>query len=270
MSPPIDARTPRVRWIRSDAIIVVKVLHKALMLIEVLSETGISEGEGVSNLARQLNLDKATVFRLLSTLRQNGYVEKDESTDRYRLTLKMWTLGSRIANNRPLTLVARPVLRELWNNIGETVYIAVLVGNEAVIIDKIEGRSAVHSLPKVGARLPLHGGSAGKAILAFQDEAFIDEICANLRPATANTITSKRALMTELAGIRKTGYAINVNELRADVSAVGAPIRSADGRVSAALSISGPTVDMPVRRLRQLSKVVREAAARIAGQVGSI
>lgn len=246
----------------------VKVLNKALALIEVLSNAASGDGMGVSDLGRELQLDKATVFRLLRTLRDSGYVDQDSSTGRYKLTLKLWSVGSRLVNQRTLTQVARPVLRELSATVGETVYISVLVGKELIILDKIEARDAMLALPRIGGRLPLHGGSSGKAILAFQDPAFITSVCAHLQPVTADTITESKVLLAQLAEIRKSGYAINQNELRVGVSGTGAPIRTEDGNVTAALSISGPSVRLPRRRLKELAKLVVQAASRISAELG--
>lgn len=228
------------------------------------------DGERITTLAQQLELDKATVHRLLDTLRQHGYVQQNADTQKYYLTLKLWTLGSKVVERRSITEAARPILRSLLNDGRDMVYLSVLVGADAIILDKVEGRDTIQKLPKVGARIPLYACSPGKAILGFQDENFINSIIGDgLLGFTSATIIDPSRLLAELAHIRNTGYAVNRDELRVGVSGIAAPIRSESREVDAAIAIAVPSVRLTSAHENELSGMLITAAHTIEAQLGS-
>ena len=165
-----------------------------------------------------MDLDKATVYRLLSTLAVAGYVTKVEVSGRYRLTSRLSELAGKSAAPRSLMELALPYMRELARAAGETVYVAVINGDEAVFLDKVEGEQTIRVHTPNGSRIPLHAGSAAKALLAFQSVDVIDRVLGRLTPVTPFTIVNPTALRRELAAIRKNGFAIGEQEWREGVS----------------------------------------------------
>lgn len=243
-----------------------KVLLKALAVLERLAERG---GEaGISELAREVELDKATVFRLLTTLLGAGYVARVDPAGRYRLTSRLADVAARLASPRSLMELALPCMRELAEVTNETAYVAVINGHEAVFLDKVEGEQTIRVHTPSGSRIPLQCGSAAKVLLAFQPAEFIERVMAHLAPVTRFTITDPKRLRRELANIFARGYAIGEQEWRLGVSGIAAPVRDPSGAVIAAIAISGPSGRLPRARLRVLAKPVMAAALRLSQALG--
>lgn len=244
----------------------VKVLVKALRVVEFLS--GQEHDAGVSEIGRAVGLDKVTVFRLLQTLVREGYVEHDPDSGRYRLGVKLWEIGSRVVGPQRLGRAANEALKGLATASGETAYLAVASGTEAIFLDKVDSQAAVRIHTPLGARIPLHCGSASKALLAWQPEEVIARVCADLRPLTPFTITDPQALRADLATIRRRGYSVASQEWREGISGVAAPIRDGSGTVVAALAVSGPSNRLTATRTRQLAPAVVSAARGVSARLG--
>jgi IclR family transcriptional regulator, KDG regulon repressor len=245
-----------------------KTIAKAIGLIETLANT--APPHGVSDLARTLRLNKATVHRLLNGLVKLGYVKQNEQSAAYELTLKLWEIGTHVLAQRDVSRIAVGILRKLAEDTGETVHLAIIDGAEVVYIDKADGAHPLRIFTPIGGRVPLYCGSTGKTILAFQPAPFIDNICRNLTAFTPRTITSKARLLRELEGVRRQGYALNVGEWRIDISGIAAPIRDRTGEVVASVGVSGPSNRLPIAALRAISPSVIEAASQISTELGFI
>jgi IclR family transcriptional regulator, KDG regulon repressor len=243
-----------------------KVLLKGLAVLERIAA---APGDvGVSEVSRDLALDKATIFRLLSTLCAAGYVERVDPAGRYRLTARLGTFARGRAASRSLMEIALPHMRELAAEADETAYVAVLNGHEAIFLDKVESGHALRVHTPNGSRIPLHCGSAAKALLAWQPAELIDHVAQHLTAVTPHSITSAAALRRDLAAIRARGYAIGEQEWRVGVSGVGAPVHDPSGQVVAALAISGPSSRVTRRRLQALGVVVVRHADRLSHALG--
>lgn len=272
-SRPVDAasprRAPRAGTAAAERLAAgnpTKVLLKALAVLERLAERG---GEaGVSELAREVDLDKATVFRLLTTLLGAGYVARVDPAGRYRLTSRLADIAAKSASPRSLMELGLPHLRALAGQTLETAYVAVINGDDAVFLDKVEGEQTIRVHTPAGSRIPLQCGSAAKVLLAFQPAGLIARVAAQLAPVTRYTITDPAVLRRELANIFARGYAIGEQEWRLGVSGVAAPVRDSSGAVIAAIGISGPSERLPRARLRTLSRPVMEAADRLSQALG--
>lgn len=243
-----------------------KVVLKTLAVLEQLAREG---GEsGVSELSRACALDKATVFRLLNTLAIAGYVVRVEPTGRYRITPRLAELAGRQSAPRSLMELALPVMRDLARVSGETAYLAVINGDEAIFLDKVEGEQTIRVHTSNGSRIPLFAGSAAKALLAFQPAAFVARVLERLAPITPYTIVDADALRRQLAAIRARGYAIGEHEWRVGVSGVSAPVRDASDCVIAAIGISGPSERLDRARLRAIAPDVMACAKQLSRALG--
>lgn len=219
-------------------------LIKGLEVLEALSEL---EETGLTELAQRLELPSPTLFRLLATLVEQGYVRKTPAS-RYRLTLKSWEIGARVAERMPLRTVARPFLEQLAARTAETVHLSVREGDGIVIVDKVDSPHPVRVDTYIGLRTPLHCSATGKAFLAFQPEPLTG---LKLARYTEATVTDRATLERELAEIRRTGWARNREEWRAGVCAAAVPIRDRREGVVAVLSITVPTSRFTATALRQ-------------------
>lgn len=222
----------------------------------------------VTDLAAELGLGKSTISRLLNTLASEGFVTKDPETQKYRLGLTILNLNTVVTSNLEINRESQPILQRLVDEIGETATIAVLEDTAVVYLNRVECKHPVQILSHVGRRNPLHCTSSGKAILAYQNQDFIEGyIDEGLEQYTVNTITNRDTLRTALKSIQEQGYAISIEELREGVASIAAPIRDYTGKVVYAVSIIGPVHRMNPHNLSIISKVTN-AAKEISEKLG--
>lgn len=243
---------------------------KGLQILEVLEQ---SNGKGLTaaELARQLHLPKTSVHRLLVTLQQRGYVERDEDGGRYALGLRILTLASALLSDLDLRRVGLPYLTELGRRVGETVHLVVLdqERREVVTVERIEGHSPLSLRTQIGSRRPMYCTAVGKAMLAFlEQEVFRQVVTDGLAAITAQTITDPRRLEVELQEVRTRGYALDDEEFTVGVRCVAAPIFDHRCGVAGAVSIAAPAFRTPMPQIVGLSGPVMETARGISERLG--
>ncbi len=242
-------------------------VEKALQIIEALSRS--HEPVGVSQLGRQLHLNKSTVFRLMDTLCQHGYARKDMQTSGYQLTTKLWELGVGVLQQLTLRDVARPTMEAVTRETGETTMLGIVQDREALIVEKVDPASAALQIASpIGTRVALHCSSIGRALLAFQPDAFVEQAAGSLPRRTERTITARNVLNAELERVRSLGVAECVDEWAVGVSGLAAPIRDQSGRVVGSFCITGPTTRLTADRLPKLRLRAIDAAQEISTQLG--
>jgi DNA-binding IclR family transcriptional regulator len=161
------------------------------------------------------------------------------------------------------------VCQALAGEVGETVNIAVLSGRDALYLDQVVGPSALSGHNWVGQRIPLHATSDGKILLAYLFDGRLAEFLAPpLQRFTEHTITAVSRLERELAEVRERGSATAVEELEVGLTAVAAPIRNAEGVVTASVSASGPSFRLSEDRMPEVAAAVRRAAGSISRRLG--
>lgn len=224
---------------------------------------------GVSEIARELGAHKSAVHRILATLERRGFAQKNPETAKYWLGVKFYCLGSLYENRMTLKDLAAPHARALAGDFNEAVHVAVLDSAEAdspkiVLLDKIETQSRLSMTPPAGSLSPPHCSSVGKVLLAHASPRVLERITVEpLERFTENTITDPAALMVELESIRQNGYALDREELEIGLTCVAAPIFNHREEVTAAISLSGPTVRM-IPRLQEIIAAVRACARQIS------
>jgi DNA-binding IclR family transcriptional regulator len=223
----------------------------------------------MSDLARQLRLDRSTTYRILLSLEQAGFVEKDEAGT-YSLGLAAFEIGNAYLLQTDLIQVSKPIMTDLASKAQETVHLAVLSDIEIVYVDKVDSPRALGVMSKIGQRGPLHCTALGKTLLALQPEDEQSRIIQEIRMTrfTSRTITSKQKLIQELRTVKEQGYALDRREIEEDVECIGAPILNHLGNVVAALSVSGPQKKIGTPREKQFIRDVVRAAASISGKMG--
>lgn len=239
---------------------------KVLRILEHLAQA--DRPLGVADLASALSLSKSSVHRPLTTLVELGYVMQDAFTSRYTASLKMWEVGSAVLDRLDLKRVAAAQMTELASETGETVHLSILDGNYVVHIDKIECEHPIRAYSRVGGRVPVHCIASGKAMLAFQSEAFIKMATRNVKRVTQDTVVDPDLLLTELAQIRRSGISISRGAWQAGVDGIAAPIRDANGHVVAGLAISGPAIRLRSKECARYVPLVAQAAAKISRALG--
>jgi DNA-binding IclR family transcriptional regulator len=244
----------------------VQSVDRAVAVLQFLRRAGWS---GVTEVAGEIGVHKSTAYRLLATLRDHGLVEQDAETERYRLGLGLVSLASAVTAEIDVARAARPVCQRLSERTQETVTITVLAGDEALIIDQATSPASVLSVDWTGRHSPLHCTSDGKVLLAYMPRGRQRRYLAQpLRRFTAQTIVDPEQLEAQLHAIQEAGYAYTVEEYEVGLNGVAAPIRSADGAVAAAVSVSGPSFRLPVAAIAGVGALTVDAAAEISRRLG--
>jgi IclR family transcriptional regulator, KDG regulon repressor len=241
----------------------VGVLHKTLDVLELLRNG--QDGARLSDLARGLDLPKATVYRILMTLEARGYVDRDDGGG-YRMARKFFDLRRDEPIDQLLQRAAQMEMARLVEITKETVNLGILDAGEIVVIHTVESPQAVRMSSKVGNRRHLHATALGKVMLAGMTDAELLRMVRlkGLPKVTPNTIATKTALIEEIHRVREQGFAIDNQENEMEGRCIGAPIQGPSGNVIAALSVSGPVFRMPVSRAHATVGTLVESCAAIS------
>lgn len=246
----------------------VQSIDRAFNIIELLSQK--PRGLAMTEIGRRLDLNKSTVHRLLSSLRERGYIEKDTETGNYKLGLGFVELASLYLNNLELKIEASPFLNQLTKQTGQTSFLATMNETDIVYIDKVETYNSLRRYTIIGKRLPMHATSLGKAMLSGMSDKEIEDLYPEkkLELLTKKTIPTFDALLAEIRQIRNRGYSIDDEENEKDTRCVGAPIFDYRGRVIAAVSLAWDMKPHPEFSWSDFEKQVTRCAADISVKMG--
>jgi DNA-binding IclR family transcriptional regulator len=248
----------------------VKSVSRALDIITLVSMK--KGGLGVTEIAKQIDINKSSVYRILSTLVQYGYIEQDGETGKYKLGYKFLEISSKLLESIDLRAEARPFLQELENETNEVIHLVVYDQGEVVYIEKLEGNETLRMHSKVGKRAPMHCTSVGKAILAHLPSSVVHDILERkgLPVHTDKTITEKDEFLKELSQVRQKGFALDLEENEYGITCIAVPIFDHLGKVIAAVSISGPTMRMTDDRMNTLKSIMVKTGKAVSARLGHI
>jgi IclR family pca regulon transcriptional regulator len=230
---------------------------------------------GVSELGRDIGLSRSTTHRYVATLAALGYLQQDPSTRKYRLGPRVLDLGFSAINSMELREVAAPHLRQLSDDTGYTVNMAILDGTDIVYVERCRtaraGQREIDLNLHVGSRLPAYCTSLGKVLLAFrpreEQEATLAE--SDLTRRGPNTLTSRTGLLAELKRVRDNGFAISNEELAYGLRSIAAPVLQHDGVAAAAINLAVHSSMVSMNDLvARLSPTLQAAAADISARLG--
>ncbi len=245
----------------------VPALERALDILEHLSCQ--PEGLTLSELGVALDLPKNAVFRIAHTLVARGYLSRDERTLRFRLTSRLLSLGQPRRGDLSIVECGLAAMRELRDETRETVQLGVRVGNEGIIVEKVEGHHALRIAVDVGLRFPLYNNAPGKVLLALTapDERakLLEQI--DLVPCTPRTITDQEELRRECDRVCAQGYATDWAEADEGIHCVAAPIVDQHRQLAAVIWVSAPSRRMPRESFVAVSRHVVRAAAVITQKI---
>jgi DNA-binding IclR family transcriptional regulator len=225
-------------------------------------------------LAQMLGAPRTSVADLLKVLENRGFVAPTAEGHGWRLDFRVAQLGNAYLHEFSVREVGRAAMRELSRRTGLTTQMAVLDHTDIVYIERQDAsrrRSEPHVVTDIGSRLPAYCTSLGKAMLAFLPDDEIDRLYASpaeLPPRTKNTITTVARLKSELAAIRRRGYAVDQEETTEGIVCIGSPILGADGRPEAAISLAGLSAGMPAVTIEGLGRTVARTASQVSGTRG--
>ncbi|PWU50195.1 IclR family transcriptional regulator, partial [Micromonospora globispora] len=191
----------------------------------------------LSDIARRAGLPVATAHRLVGELVTWGALSRGPDGG-YTVGVRLWEVGLLSPLHTRLREVAVPFLQDLHASVRENVHLAVRDRDEALYVEKVTGHRSVSIVSRVGGRLPLHATGVGKALLAFQDPAYIATFLRGPLPrCTPYTVTEPGRLARELAGVRRRGWAATSEEMTLGSCSVAVPVLGPDGTAVASIGI---------------------------------
>jgi DNA-binding IclR family transcriptional regulator len=239
---------------------------RALHILEFISR--LKRGASIAEVSRSLALPKSSTYLVLRTLEQQGYLRRSAHSRKFYFGLRFVSLCRNVLDNLDLRDVARPILHKLMRESGLIVHLAVLEGNQAVIIDRVEPPGSSAGADWVGRRLDINCTGVGKILAAFLPEEQFAEVITAKRFArhNDNTIVTITGLKKELAKVREQGFALDDEEDEIGVRCIGVPILGSDQRAAAAISLAGSVEQIPLERVRGLVSSLKRAASEISFQ----
>lgn len=245
----------------------VETVLRALDILECFRVEPLLPFKTISEMT---GLNKSRVIRLCGTLAARGYLSYEPETRRYKLGPRIWSLSKLYERSNSLVSLARPVLRDLANQTGESATLFVVDGLQRLCVAREEGTHSIRYNIVEGQRMVLYAGSGGKVLLAFGPEELRARVLkkGNLKRLTSNTVDNPEHLKKELDVVRRRGYAASLGERDPEVASLAAPVYDGDGKVCAALSIAGPINRFsPKHNARQL-KFLLASVRRISQMLG--
>ncbi len=246
----------------------VQALTRAMGALNILAQHDL--GMTLSELARAAGLAPSTAHRLLTTLQDERFVRFDAETMRWLVGVQAFIVGNAFLQSRDVGRIARPFLRRLVEETGETANLAIEDEGMAVYLGQVESRQLVRAIAKPGGRVFMHSSALGKAILAAMPRPEAVRIIRErgLPVFTPRTIDEPGRLLRHLDQVRAQGFGLDDQEYALGLRCVAAAVLDADSLPIAAVSVSGPTVRVTSERLPELGAAVRHVAAEITAELG--
>lgn len=247
---------------------IIQSLSRGLTALAMIAQRSITPKE----LGDELGVDRSTAYRILCTLAAHGFVERDPLSEQYIISSrKIFAMGSAIGAMMHWPSQATPWLRQLRDETGETVSIAVLQGAEVVYVNHLPSLEAITVGPLLGLRRPVNASAVGKAIVAFlpkdERETLIRSL--NMHALTPKTITDLATLRADLEQATQQGYAIDDEETFLGVRCIAAPVRDHSNQVIAAMGLSGPASRLEVQHIPALGQLVCRLANEFSASLGA-
>ncbi len=245
----------------------IRSLERALDVLAYVSETG---GQTLSEIAGALDASPATTYRILSTFAARGMLEMDAAGQTWHVGPAAFRIGSAFLRRSSMVERARPLMRALMAETGETANLGVESGGEVLFLSQVETHEAIRAFFPPGTLSPMYASGIGKALLAAMEDGALERYLArtSLIRFTDKTICERAALLDELARIRARGYAFDDEEKSPGMRCVAAPVFNAFGEVVAGISVSGPTARMSRGEIGPISAQVRARAAELSHALG--
>ena len=257
-----------IDWLRCAAVQnTVQSIDRAFDIIELLSHE--PKGLNLTKIGTLLDLHKSTVHRLLSVLKNRGYIEKEETSGHYRLGPGFVELASLFLNNIELKTEAEPHLRQLSQVTGHTVFLATLQGRDVVYLDKVEQFNSLRKYSIIGQRRPIFCTSLGKALVMHRPAGELRDLLKDVtfEKFMPNTLADFDALLKDLDVSRRRGWTADNEEFEPNIRCLGAPIFDYRGIVVAAVSAVWSAFN-PAITFEQTAPHVIEAARQISLRLG--
>ena len=239
---------------------------RTMAILECLDSS--RRGLNISEISRKLDIPKSSAHVLIITLERLGYIRRASNGRDFRLGLKTYALGQRMAKSLALSDIALPHMQALVEEVQICAHLAVLDHDQGVFIQKAAAPGLIQFDTYIGRRMDLHCTALGKVILAFSPAEDVARFLAKRVFAryTPNTITTSQALRKEMIRIRRLGYAVDDAEEELISRCAAVPVLHGGTCFVAALSVSGTLEQMPLRSIEKFVAPLTRCAAAIAAE----
>jgi DNA-binding IclR family transcriptional regulator len=238
----------------------VRAIERALQILDCFDAR--NPDLGLTEIAQRVGLHKATTHRIVATLLNSGYLDRSPDRQKYRLGLRLASLGSLVTSQMNLRRDSLPYLHQLVERFGETCDLSIFDNGEVLYIEVLRSNHALNIAAAIGQRLPLHSTASGKVFLAHMPPAERSKYLVPPLPSfTKKTITSPEKLALQFQEIQDKGYGVDDEEMEVGIRAISAPIFNQGGKVVAAVSIPSPTSRMSDQRIPEIVAELLETAA---------
>lgn len=240
-----------------------KTLDDSLKVIRMFTRSRPEWGG--RELAQEMKMDHAKIYRILETFESNNFLRKDPVTKKYSLGLAAWELGMNMYNSLNPKQIIHPVLEELFKQTGESVFLTLLDKDQGVTFEAIEPDNKVKFSVSVGSRAPLYVGASYRSILAFMPDDFVENYLNTyeLKQYTEKTKTDRDELRAELQMIRENGWSMSEGEYTPDIIAIAVPLFQ-QNRIIGSLTVSGPNYRMSQKKINESIPFLKMARDELA------
>ncbi|MFI1442307.1 IclR family transcriptional regulator [Streptomyces fructofermentans] len=240
-----------------------KSASRTVALLELLAARGDRPAR-LDELAEELGVPRSSMYQLLQTLVDCGWVRSDTTGSLYGIGIRALLTGTSYLDSDPHVRTVRPYLDEASDALGETIHLARLDGPDVVYLATRESHEYLRTISRVGRRIPAHAGALGKALLAERDDAELPLPDDPLERFTPNTHTGRATLLADLADVRARGYSIDREETVTGVAGFGFALRYGSPATDA-ISCSVPVPRLDAAHEERVVAVMREVRAKIEG-----
>ncbi|QQK81727.1 IclR family transcriptional regulator [Salicibibacter cibi] len=238
-----------------------RTVHRSIRLLNcfTVDETELS----LTEICTKLELPKSTTARLIETLIETEMLQRNDHNFKYKLGHNVYTLGRVAEKSNDIVRLAAPFMKQLREDTGESVTLYKIERDKRICLERFVSNQPISHNVTVGTRLDLDIGSAGKALLAFQDDLFVEKILKR-----QEFYGRMERLWSELKEIKKTNITKSYDERGTGVNAVSSAIYNMTGQVKFALCVSGPSVRFTKEKMDRWGSRVQKDAASISSSSG--
>ncbi len=254
-------------WHDKTAQNTIKSLDRAMEVFEYLSE---EQGKTLSQIADEMGQSPATVYRILVTLETRGLVEFEGREQLWHIGPRAFIIGAKFLRRTSLVDRARPVMRRLMEQTGETANLGVERGGQVLFLSQVETHASIRAFFPPGTLSQMHASGIGKALLAHMEAGRRNRLLASeqLTEFTDRTITDVDALLEDLLAIRERGYSLDDEERNVGMRCIAAPVFDFNGEAVAGISVSGPASRVSREETERLARAVTSAARELTLAIG--
>lgn len=247
----------------------IKSLDRAMGVFEFLSET---QGRSLSAIATETGQSPATVYRILVTLEGRGLVELNKEDQLWHIGPQAFVIGARFLRRTSLVERARPILRKLMEDTGETANLGVEKEGAVLFLSQVETNASIRAFFPPGTLSPMHSSGIGKALLSQMPVDRLERLLSRveLEAFTEKTITRREDLRSDLGAIRERGYSIDDEEKNIGMRCIASPVFDVNGEAVAGISVSGPISRVALNQVDNLSRSVIAAAQDLTLAIGGV